>query len=210
MELLNTYFKNILTLLLFGCFIYTCFDSLEKFNHKSVSVTYSERKSYKIPYPSITICPSAATKTRVHLTMFNLSNTFEDMKEIYTSNVWSRNESVYFLNQKSGLHDGFPCMTSSEDLFDPGKPCAFPFFLSKFNMRWMIGIWKCLDFSNASFSNCTNFNAGKEHEWCGTRVNSSRALMFDLQRSKGTCSSACKGAMMYWDLGLSVFFWLEK
>ena len=133
MNLFNKYFHNILSLLLICCFAMTCYDSWSKFVQKSVSVSFSEKKTPKIPYPSVTICPSSATKSKVHSTMFNSNISFEEMRSIYTSNVWNRNETIFFLNHKTGPDIGFPCMTSSEDLFDPGKPCAFPFVLSNFN-----------------------------------------------------------------------------
>ena len=51
---------------------------------------------------------------------------------------WKKNETIYFLNHKTDEKTGFPCMTNSQDVFDPGKPCIFPFDLPNWNFSRLI------------------------------------------------------------------------
>ena len=98
---------------------------------------------------------------------------FGKFKHFVQENVFKRNETFYFVNQVSSVDSGFPCM-STEESFDSGKPCSFPFF------------------SKYLHHNCTQYD-GDVYPWCWTRVDADRTFANNDPKFWGYCTSNCHG-----------------
>ena len=87
-------------------------------------------------YPSVTVCPSLPTKYTVFDMDLNsaLNSRSPRMFLKWMKNLHkNKNETFYFVDQKTLSNKGFPCMTKSNS-YDPGKPCQFP-SLSSYQSR---------------------------------------------------------------------------
>ena len=105
----------------------------------------------------------------------NDSITVEEIGDIVKKNVWSRNETFYFVDFPSDSNSGYPCMTS-RDSYDPNKPCMFPFY------------W-----GDHFLDNCTDLDNGGEF-WCYTKLG--QDLRVELGQSSevwGLCGPRCQG-----------------
>ena len=81
-----------------------------------------------LQYPSVSVCVEHTFKKYIDDELSgNTGNyTMEEVEELAKSLIWKRNDTFYFVNQKTSQKDGFSCMTTSEST-DPGRPCMFPF-----------------------------------------------------------------------------------
>ena len=132
--MLHGHITNIVTLFLLCFFVYTCYFSWSKYAEKRISSTTMEKQSYVVPYPSITVCPSGAAREKFEEQIFKPNISARNIEYVYKEAVWRKNETFYFVNQKNYRNQGFPCMTSPQDTYDPGKPCRFPFNLPQENL----------------------------------------------------------------------------
>ena len=146
-------FKHFLSLIFFICFIYTLCLSLSKFMKKRKLQELTYETSSLQTYPSISVCTKYAFKKYIDPEISgNMS--LKEKEHLIKNNIWKRNETFYFVNQKSDSNDGFPCITTRES-DDPGRACVFPFKHSS---------------SNKVIFNCSNINS--EEDWCYTCLNS--------------------------------------
>ena len=81
-----------------------------------------------LQYPSVSVCIEHTYKKYIDDELSgNTGNyTMQGVEQLAKSLMWKRNDTFYFVNQKTSQNDGFPCMTTSEST-DPGRPCMFPF-----------------------------------------------------------------------------------
>ena len=100
------------------------FRSKDSFYH----IFYSKIEVPSLQYPSVSVCVEHTFKKYIDDEISgNTGNyTMEGVEKLAKSLIWKRNDTFYFVNQKTSKRDGFPCMTSSEST-DPGRPCMFPF-----------------------------------------------------------------------------------
>ena len=109
-----------------------------KYSEKRISIAIKEKESTDIQYPSVTVCPIPGSRDRFEAAVFNPSTSLEEAEQIFKESIWKKNEIFYFVNQKHQLNPGFPCMTSSQGMMDPGKPCIFPFYSTAKNFRYRV------------------------------------------------------------------------
>ena len=133
--MIRKYFHTLILLTLLVLFLYTCFNSLKKYNEKLTTISFREVHQGLQQYPSITVCPLMAIKARTtNKALFhalldkNSSATLwtDKMADTLRNLHKNMNETFYFVNQKSLSNAGFPCMTKMNS-YDIGKPCKFPF-----------------------------------------------------------------------------------
>ena len=136
-----------------------------------------------MPYPSVTVCTDSIFKIYIDELLYS-NSTLAETEELVKSNIWKRNETFYFVNQKLSDNDDFPCMTSSESN-DPGRPCIFPFNINISTAEQMeiLGLKNVV---KTTHYNCTLLY--NPQLWCYTKVdkesNSMRAkLIFNLEIS---------------------------
>ena len=87
-------------------------------------------------YPSVTVCPSLPTNFSVFYMDLNYILTSlppQMILEMMKDKLKNKNETFYFVDQKTSSNEGFPCMTKRNS-YDPGKPCQFP-FVSRYQSR---------------------------------------------------------------------------
>ena len=87
-------------------------------------------------YPSVTVCPSLPTKYTVFdmdLNSMLTSYSLGMISRVLKNRLKNKNETFYFVDQKTSSNEGFPCMTKRNS-YDPGKPCQFP-FLTRYQSR---------------------------------------------------------------------------
>ena len=87
-------------------------------------------------YPSVTVCPSLPTKyTLFDMDLNSVLTSYPPgfIYKIFKDKLKNKNETFYFVDQKTLSNEGFPCMTKSNS-YDPGKPCQFP-SLSSYQSR---------------------------------------------------------------------------
>ena len=78
-------------------------------------------KATTVPYPAVSVCVDNAFKSYLESTIFNMSlDNFSEIETIVKDNVWTREETFFFLNQQRTENFGFPCFTSA-NTNDPGK-----------------------------------------------------------------------------------------
>ena len=100
-------------------FFYMCYTSWTKYQLGLTTFSVEEKRMKMIKYPSVTVCPSIPFKKSPDLlNSFNISRIRATHK--------NKNDTFYFVNQRTPNNPGHPCMTS-RDSIDPGKPCIFPF-----------------------------------------------------------------------------------
>ena len=109
-----------------------------------------------IQYPSITVCKEYTYKKYIDDIILGNSS-LEDTENVVKAQLWKRNETFYFVNQKYQNSPGFPCMTTTEST-DPGRPCSFP-AISKLGEK---------------FNNCSLQRSSVP--WCYTKVNYSSGV----------------------------------
>ena len=127
---------NILLIILLSLFMITVCHLWMKYSEKRISITTKEEESIDLQYPSVTVCPVPASRDRFEAAVFNLNTSMDSAEQIFKESIWKMNETFYFVNQKHPLNPGYPCMTSSQGLIDPGKPCIFPFSLLEKNTKY--------------------------------------------------------------------------
>ena len=115
-------------------------------------------------YPSVTVCVEFTFKKYIDEKIYSNNISLEETESLIKKNIWKRNETFYFVNQKSNIREDFPCMTTSESA-DPGKPCSFPF---RVNIS-------SVDTNNIDDKNedevkhsCTNYT--HPEPWCYTKL----------------------------------------
>ena len=131
-------------------------------------------------YPSISVCTKYAFKKYIDPEISgNMS--LKEKEQLIKNNIWKRNETFYFVNQKSDSNDGFPCITTRES-DDPGRACVFPFKHRS---------------SNKVIFNCSNINS--EEDWCYTSVNPDLSAWKDsFKRNKyGHCTSRVRKVFFF-------------
>ena len=116
-------FINALALFLFLSFLFFVFESYDKFSQNRISTNIMEQKVHDFLYPSLTICPEKAFKSKLQIPYHD---TLDVLKQFYLTNVRSIEEVFFFVNQRTWSMSGHKCITGpvSED---PGRPCVFPF-----------------------------------------------------------------------------------
>ena len=118
-----------------------------------------------MPYPSVTVCTDSIFKIYIDELLYS-NSTLAETEELVKSNIWKRNETFYFVNQKFSDKDDFPCMTLSESN-DPGRPCTFPFNIN-ISTAEGVEIFGLTNGAKTTHHNCTlHYNP---QLWCYTRV----------------------------------------
>ena len=133
--MLRKYFHSLISLTLLVLFLFTCFNSLRKYNEKLTTISFREVHQGLQQYPSITVCPLMAMKARpenkaLFLALLDKNSSVppsaDDMANTLRNVLKNINDTFYFVNQKSLSNPGFPCMTKMNS-YDIGKPCKFPY-----------------------------------------------------------------------------------
>ena len=102
-----------------------------------------------LQYPSVSVCIEYTFKTYLD-DEISKNNSLKKIEALVKDNVWKRNDTVYFLNQRNSKIADYPCLTTSESS-DAGRPCSFPF-----------------DYLDVVYQNCSN--AASEQPWCYTKL----------------------------------------
>ena len=118
-----------------------------------------------MPYPSVTVCTDSIFKIYIDELLYS-NSTLAETEELVKSNIWKRNETFYFVNQKFSDKDDFPCMTLSESN-DPGRPCTFPFNIN-ISIAEGLEIYGLTNGAKTTHYNCTLLY--NPQPWCYTRV----------------------------------------
>ena len=109
-------------------------------------------------YPSVTVCVEFTFKKYIDEKIYSNNISLEETEALIKENIWKRNETFYFVNQKSNIREDFPCMTTSESA-DPGKPCSFPFRVNMSNGD---------NYGDLLKHSCTNYT--HPELWCYTKL----------------------------------------
>ena len=122
--------KYVLPLLFFVIFLFLGINSFLKYLRRSKAVSIEEIELSQKEFPSVTICPNYAFKEILEVEMFQGNSTLDKIEARVKRNVWTRNETFYFVDFPTRQTPGFPCLTTEESI-DPNKPCMFPFIYKK-------------------------------------------------------------------------------
>ena len=117
-------------------------------------------------YPSVTVCVEFTFKKYIDEKIYSTNFSLKETESLIKENFWKKNETFYFVNQKSNTREDFPCMTTSESS-DPGRPCSFPF---KIDLSGVDTIDKDDKIDNTKIlrQTCTNYT--NPEPWCYTKL----------------------------------------
>ena len=166
--------KVLLTICCTLLFFWVCQHSWSKFRSRRITSEVKKISINTVEYPSVSTCIRAPKMNKIFGKFTKEHDIpFGKFKHFVQENVFKRNETFYFVNQASSVDSGFPCM-STEESFDSGKPCSFPFF------------------SKYLHHNCTQYD-GDVYPWCWTRVDADRTFANNDPKFWGYCTSNCHG-----------------
>ena len=117
-------------------------------------------------YPSVTICVEFTFKKYIDEKIYSSNFSLKDTEALIKENFWKKNETFYFVNQKSNTREDFPCMTTSESS-DPGRPCSFPFQIDLSGVDTIDKDDK-IDNTKILRQTCTNYT--NPEPWCYTKL----------------------------------------